>query len=383
MSKRANFTGIQQTHYVPIAESEPSRVRSGFEGIVASRTRPPFAYTAEDDGVIEALDEIAQVIKIRFNNGRVITTSYGEEYTNNTGLYINQKIVVNGFKVGDKVRKGDIVTYNKEFFQADPYSKQVNFKMGVLAKIAFLDNGGTLEDASVLTSALAKKMQFEPVHMKEIEITTDTHVHAFAAVGTYVRSTDPLMVFDESAIDFDGKGSDELADLLSYLNKLSPKAEHTGTVVKVEALYKAPLSQMHSSLQKIIKSITVKKDQRAAFAAGSVNADEFQKSQPLYATDKVGTIDLEPTTVVLRFYIKQIKSMDPGDKLFWDNCLKSVVSDVVDEITTESGEQVEGMTSCRGVLARIISSPFLQGMCNGVLHRLEDNVLAVWDNGTK
>ena len=71
--------------------------------------------------------------------------------------------------------------------------------------------------------------------------------------------------------------------------------------------------------------------------------------------------------------------MDPGDKLFFDNCLKSVVSTKCKEITTEDGEQIAACTSARGILARIISSPFLQGLTNNVLHKLEDNVLAIWN----
>lgn len=212
----ANFANIQMTHVVPIVGGEVSRLRTGFEGIVASRTRPPFAYTAEDEGVIEDIDLEAQVIKVRYKNGKIHTLTFGEEYTNNSanGFYVNQKIAVNNFKKGDKVKPGDVLTYNKEFFQADPYTKQVNWKIGVLAKVAIMDCGGTLEDASVITTKLAKKMKFEPVHVREIEITTDTHIHSYAAVGTKLKSTDPLLIFDESALGDDfGNADEELAEM--------------------------------------------------------------------------------------------------------------------------------------------------------------------------
>lgn len=382
--KRANFSSVQSSHVVPIAESEVSRLRTGFEGVIASRTRPPFAYTAEDEGVIEDVDLEAQVIKVRYKNGKIHTLTFGEEYTNNSanGFYVNQKIAVNNFRKGDKVKPGDVLTYNKEFFQADPYTKQVNWKIGVLAKVAIMDCGGTLEDASVITTKLAKKMKFEPVHVREIEITTDTHIHSYAAVGTKLKSTDPLLIFDESALGDDfGNADEELAEILGNLNKAAPKADYSGTIVKIEALYKAPLNTMHESVQKVIKSVIGVKDRRAAFAEGSDNAEAYQKSRPLYATDKVGIIDLEPTTVILRFYIKQIKDMDPGDKLFFDNCLKSVVSAVHDEILTEEGEEIEALTSGRGILARIITSPFLQGMSNSILDTLEKYVIEHWDTG--
>lgn len=381
-SKRANFSAIQSSHVVPIAESQVSRYRTGFEGVVAQRTRPPFAYSAEEDGTIVDVDEENKVLKIRYKDGRLHCLTFGEEYTNNSanGFYVNQKIAVNNFKTGDKVKKGDIVAYNKEFFQADPYSKQVNWKIGILAKVALLDNNGTLEDASIITKGLAKKMQFEPVHVREIEITADTHIHSFADVGAKLTSTDPLMIFDESAMDFGENVDEEMAEILGGLNKSAPKADYSGTVVRIEALYKSPLSTMHPTVQKLIKHAVVMKDNRARFAADCDNAKDYQKSQPLFATDKVGIVDLEPGTVLLRFYIKQIKGMDPGDKLFFDNCLKSVVSTVHDEITTEDGEQIEAATSARGILARIISSPFLQGLVNSVLSNTEKKVLEIWNS---
>ena len=383
-SKRTTFTAIQASHVVPIKDSDVSRLRSGFEGLVASRTRPPFAYTADDDGVVESIDEEAKVMKIRYKNGKTHCLTYGEEYTNNSanGFYVNQKIAVNGYKAGDKVSKGDVLTYNKEFFQADPYSKQVNWKIGILARVAICDLAGSLEDASILTKGICERMSFEPVHVKEITITTDTHVHAFADVGTEVASTDALMVFDESAMNFGDDADDEMVQILSNLNKLAPKAEYSGTIAKIDVLYKSPLSSMDSSVSKIIKHVTKIKNQRAQFAEGCDNIKDYPPSTPLYATDKVGIVDLEPETVIFRFYIKQHKGMNPGDKLFFDNCLKSVCSSVYDEITTESGENVDGVTSGRGVLARIISSPFIQGLANAALRKLEEDVISIYDTGS-
>ena len=347
---------------------------------MASKTRPPFAYQAEDEGVIANIDDTTGMVRVRYKNGNEHCIAIGEEYTNNSanGFFVNQKVVLNNFKVGDKVHKGDVIAYNKEFFQADPYSKQVNFKIGTLSKVAIMDCGGTLEDSCIITDGLAKRLKFEPVHVKEIEVTADTHIHAFAAVGTKVVSTDPLMVFDESAMDFGEDASPEVAEIFSEMNKTAPKAEFTGTVVRVEALYKTELSNMSESVRKVIKNAVVIKNARAAFAAGSDNEAEFSKSQPLYATDKVGITDLTESTVIFRFYIKQIKDMDPGDKLFFDNCLKSVVSTRHDKITTEDGENVDGVTSGRGALARLIASPYITGVANAVLHKLEDNVLSVW-----
>lgn len=382
-SKRAGFCGIQASHYVPIKDSDVSRVRSGFEEVIARRVHEPcFAYAAKSDGKVVSIDDTSKTIVIS-ENGKKTCLQYGSIPTNNAGSHIDQEVVINNFKVGDTFKKGDIVVYNHEFFKPDPYSKQVSWKMGILAKVALLDNGGTIEDASILTQPLCDRMTYNPIHMKEIVITTDTNVHAFADIGTHVNNTDPLMVFDQSTIDFGADDDPELVNLLSDLNKQAPKAGYTGTIMQIEAIYKSPLSEMSSSLQKIIKHVTQVKNARSAVASTCTNAADFQKAAPMLATTKVGTVDLTKDTVILRFYIKHNASMNPGDKLFFDSSLKSVCSTVYPEyVTTESGEKVEAVTSARGVLARLITSPFKTGIANSVLDKLESDVLAMWDSAT-
>lgn len=51
-----------------------------------------------------------------------------------------------------------------------------------------------------------------------------------------------------------------------------------------------------------------------------------------------------------------------------------------DYIMTEDGQKVEACTSGRGILARLITSPFLQGLCNSVLEKLENDMLDIWQN---
>lgn len=382
--KLTNFSSIQASAVVPMNGSEVSRLRTGYEEMIAHLTRPPFAYAAEDDGVIESIDQKAGIMVVRYKNGSRHAVEFGAQYTNNSanGFFVNQEVVINNFKIGDKVKKDDILTYNRQFFQADPYSKNtVRYRIGTMANVAILDNGGTIEDASILTQPLCDKMVFNPVHVNTITITTDTVVRKFAHIGDLVNSTDPLIVFDESPFTPGKEDDPAIIAELEKLNTASPKAGHTGTVVKIEAYYKSPLTGMTKSLQELIKHAIATKNQQAVAAARANNSSEFLKSEPLVNVDKIGgIIDLTPTTVVLKFYIKQNKGMGIGDKLFFCNNLKSVASQVYpDYIEVEDGSlKVEAATSGRGILARIIVSPFLSGLCNNVLKTLEDQCLQIW-----
>ena len=381
-SKRANFINIQLSHYVPIAESEVSRLKTGYEGMIAHKcTNPNFAYAAQEEGTVMSIDQQTKTMIIKYKNGHKVCLPFGTEATNNSanGFFVDQEVEVNGFKTGDKFKAGDILVYNRQFFKANPYDKQVEWKMGILSKVAIIDNGGTVEDASIITRPLADKMVFNPIHVKEIVITKDTTIHFFTDVGTEVQNTEPLLVFDQSAIPFDTSDDPALLESLSNLNRQAPKAGHSGSILKIEALYKCPISQMSPSLQKLVRHVIKSKDARAERAAGCDNSDQFRKSAPLGATTKVGVVDMTEETVILRFYIKQNKSMNPGDKLFFDSALKSTVSTVYDDyIETEDGEKVEACTSGRGILARLITSPFTQGLCNSVLEKLENDLLDIW-----
>jgi len=382
--KRANFSSIQASAVVPISGAEVCRVRTGFEELVAHRSRPPFAYVAEEDGVVQSMDSTVGVMVVKYKSGKKECISFGEEYSNNTanGFFVNQDIVANGFKKGDTVRKGDVLTYNKEFFQADLHDKKtVRYKLGVNAHVALLDSGGTIEDASIITRPLGDKMIFNPVHRVEVVITSDTNVRSFAHIGDEVASTDPIIVFDESAFNEGADDDPELIAMLSKLNSTSKKAGHTGKIVKIEAFYKSPISTMSPTLQKLVKHAIEKRNSQADIASGCDNKDDFMKSVPLTSTEKLGLVMMEHDTVLLRFYIKQIKSMSPGDKLFFGPSLKSTVSQVYpDYIDVEDGSvRVDAATSCRGVLHRLISSPFLVGTANRVLEKMEQDALAMWD----
>ena len=201
---------------------------------------------------------------------------------------------------------------------------------------------------------------FNPVHRVEVVITTDTNVRSFVKIGEDVNSTEPLIVFDESAFDVGNEEDPELAEMLSRLNSTSKKAGHTGKVVKIEAYYKSSLSSMTPTLQKLIRHAVEKRNAQADMALMCSNADEYMKSAPLTSTEKMGLTMMEENTVLLRFYIKQIKNMSPGDKLFFGPSLKSTVSEVYpDYIEVEDGSiKVEAATSARGILQRILSSPF-------------------------
>ena len=232
----------------------------------------PFAYSAEQDGRIEEIDEAIGMVKIQYKDGSIHCINYGVEYDKNGGggFYTTQKITINNFKVGDKFNRGDIIVYNPDFFTKDPYSKQVDMNIGVLADIAFMESDGTIEDGSTISKSLSDDLEINPCHVRTLTLTRDTTVHKFANIGTKVLSTDPIIIFDESVIpETMGNMDDEMISILGKLNRATPKAKFTGTIVQIDAYYKCKLEEMSPSIQKIVKLAGSLKNARYKFAKGT------------------------------------------------------------------------------------------------------------------
>ena len=70
-SKRANFISIQLTHHVPCEQGDVSRIRTGYEQVIAHRTSEEFAYSAKRDGVIKSVDTKTNQVTVAYDDARV------------------------------------------------------------------------------------------------------------------------------------------------------------------------------------------------------------------------------------------------------------------------------------------------------------------------
>ena len=381
-----NSINIHLSHYLPTQHMDPARVQTTYEKVVAHRTRPPFAYCAEEDGVIESIDAEAHVAKVKYKSGKVVAVSYGDDYTNNGGggFWATQNIVLNNLNVGSKVKRGDVIIYNEKFFTPDPYSNQVTWNLGSEAHIALLEANHTLDDGNIITKTLAEKLRFNPVHIRDIVIKKDTTIHKYAAVGTSVLNTDPLMIFDQSAMtdDMFGKLEGEAVDLLAKLNRQTPKAKFTGKIVRIEAYFKCPISEMAPGLKGIVLQIAKEKLAKSKAAAGSSNAEDYNPDIQVKYTDRIGTTDLDNDTVILRYFIQQDMGMDMGSKIEFHSSLKSVTALILpNDIEVEDHSiKVHGCYSQIGVCNRIINSPTICGIAGRVIEQVEQQILDYYFN---
>ena len=378
---KKNFINIQMSQYTPTKESGVSRMRTGFERVVAHRTKPPFAYAAEEDGKIVGINAKLGLIAVKYSNGEQYVLNYGQEYTNNGGggFHVTQNIELNDLKEGQKFKRGDVLLYNKDFFSPDPYSKQVDLNTGVFVNVSLLEVDQTFEDSCILTRDLANRLESYPVQTRVITLDRNTTVHQFAKADTVLKSVDPLIIFDESPIPEEYAVNDDLVDLLKDLNRATPKAKYNGKVVKVEAFYRSELSEMSPSMAATIKTVNKLTNGKTRLAKGADN--ELDHLGPgVINGDRLGNIEMTEDTVVLKFYIQQTLENEVGDKVVFGGSLKSVCGRVSeDRIATEDEDTVvDGLIAFTSAQNRMIPSILVIGMQNRLLEHIEKEMLDMY-----
>lgn len=382
-ANRINFISVQSTHMVPTETVGKQRVRTGYERVFAHRCGKQFAGIAEKDGKITSIDEKLKLIQVTYSDGTEDYFKYGEDYSEIQGFYASEDVRCN-VRAGQKIKKGDIITYNAGFFNLDPMSNQLDLSIGVQANVAFIELDVNYEDATEISQRLADKLNIFPVQEQVISLNKDSLIHKCVEVGDHVKIGDPLMIFEED-ISEDGNNADsfeldeDTTQLLVNLNKKIPKAKFSGEVVKVDVHYGCPISEMHPSLATIVRNITAPINKASKLASDSLAADEFPPSTVMPSTVKFKGVQFDEETVVFTIYIKEHETTTVGDKIVVCNQLKNTISSVMSHKTlTEDDQEVDVLFSSTSAARRIVLSPILMGLSGRIMHKIEDDILEMY-----
>lgn len=369
--------------YVGTKAGDTTRVRTGYEKVIAHRVSDEFAVSADGTGKVISIDEKLKLIKVRYNEHKdTYVYEFGERISNNTanGFFTTQHIKVNPkLKKGSTIRQGDFIVYNEDFFQIDPISGDMNCKTGINSNVAFLESDVTIEDSSGISKELAAKLQFRPAYQIEIKLSKRDNLYEVTMPGDSIKSTDPILLFDQSDMATSLGGDDkELIGALQELGRTAPRAKHTGVVSKIEIIYNCPLSEMTPSMRKLTKTLNEDTDKKADFVKGTAKEAVYPKAGPLTVSAKLGTTLIDDEVVILRFYIVEDNDMGIGSKIVVSSSLKTITAQILPDMLCEDGvTKVDAMSSARGINARIIMSPLLTGTANRVLIDLEKQVLTM------
>lgn len=374
-SKRMNFVKIQCAHLVPTEGYDKVRVRTGYERVLAHRCGKNFAGVAKDNGKITAIDEKARLVEVTYNNGTKEVYPYGSELLEFDSMELESKIACN-VKLGQKVNKGDILTYNSEYFKKDTFSGQVDMSIGTLANVIFMEMDTTLEDSFEMSQRLSKKLTMNPVNVKVVSLSGKSLIHKYLDIGTTVSPTDDLMIFEEDPTATENMNTnDEALEMLAELNRRTPSAGYAGKIIRIDAYYSCDPSEMHPTVYELVKKCTDEKNRRYKLAKSSNEADEYPQSSMIKEGSKYKGVTFDKETVVFIFHIQERIPHSVGDKLVVCNQLKATCGGIFPKpIYSESGIEVDMFFSMMSTNKRIVLSPFKFGITSRILSKIEDDI---------
>lgn len=369
--KRINLVPVQAQQGIFADGYQASPLRTGYEQVVASRTNDKFASIAEDQGVIEDVNKRA--IRVKYKDGTIESHPLGRMYGSSGGVtYPHDLVTV--LKKGDKVKYGDVLTFNRKFFIPDPFNKnQVVYKQGVICRTAFIDDIDTLEDGSAISEEMAKALTTQTSEVRTIQVRFDQYVHDLTKIGTHVDLETILCTIEDPETAENPLFDEVAADTLSRLTAQTPRAKTTGVISNIEVYYHGDYEDLSPNLKAIV-DVSDAERKRKAKALG-VPAYTGQVDTSFRVTGNA----LDPDTIAIQFTIDHNVPAGTGDKGVFSNQMKTVFSRVMKGVNeTLDGEPLGAKFGNTSVEARIVLSPKLWGTTNTLLRVGSKHIVDVY-----
>ena len=327
---------------------------------------------ADQDGqVIEKTDDS---IKVLYKDGTETTYSLGKDYGQSAGKTYPYTLV-SDHKVKQRFKAGEVLVYNSTFFTPDPLDPgQVLMKNSVMARTALVDNIDTLEDGSIISEGIAKKLDTSVTEVKTIEVRFDQYIHNLVKEGEEVDIETILCTIEDPETAEHQGLSEEVSEALLRLSSMNPRAKVSGVVSRIEAYYRGDTDELSPPLRKLIRQSDAAMKARAEAAGkppstGQVADESFRIQGRALPVDTVG----------IRFYIDKTAGVAPGDKGVFANQMKTVFSNVMSgQNLTEDGSPIDAIFGNVSVEDRIVMSVKLIGTTNHLLKALSTHVGQVY-----
>lgn len=373
-SKRQVFYGIQSASTTAAKGYRRPGLLTGAETLVAHCTSPTQANAAIDDGRITAMDD--QSITVTYGTGqnqKVESYPLGRHFGNHEGHTYPHDLITS-FKVGDKVKKGEIVSYNTKFFTPNPFNKgQVDWMMGTVAPGVFLESDDTLEDTNLLGPELSEELASEQTHPHDIRVTFDQELHNMVKEGDRVNADTVLCLIEEATTAGTDVFTAQSIDTLSALNSQTPKGGVSGVIDRIEVYYNGELEDMSESLRKVVAA-----SDRRRRKASTALTDGVITDGRVDATMRVGGNPIELGNAVIRVYISYWSPAIGGSKVVFGNQMKSTIRAVSPvTIKTELGLTASFIFGKVSNDNRIVNSIYRQCAANTCLRLAGEDTLRI------
>lgn len=365
--RRVNFINIQQSAGIAAVGYHPMPLRTGYEKMVPHRTSDMFAHAAKEDGIV--INKTDTSITIEYESIGRVSVDLGRRFGIAAGLSLPHFITTD-FKTGDKIKAGDVVAWNTNFFARDRYDpKQVLFKNSTLVTCAIAESNDTLLDSDSISEEVAELMRAPITKVRVRTVNFDQAVRNLVSVGDQVGLDSILCSIEDPVTAANQLFDDESAGLLRQYSGMSLKSKVEGVVEKIEVFYHGDKEDMSETLRDLADTndrvlMRTAKAKGVRLITGAVDGSMRVEGVPV----AVGTL-------VLKFYITSLEAAGVGDKFVFGNQLKSVCARVMSGVnTTANGTPIGAVFGYESIADRIVASPELMGTTNTLLKVLSKAV---------
>lgn len=369
--KRIGFASIQQQQGLYADGYDLSPVRTGYEQVVGQRTSSIFATSADEDG--EVIEVGKHAVTVKYQSGEVESMPLGVIHGSAAGVVYPHDLVTN-LKRGDKFKRGDTISYNRKYFKLDRYNPtQASLMPGVIGVVVFSDNLDTLEDGSVVSESMAKKLNTQTSDVKNVVVRFDQHVKDLVKVGDHLDLNSILCIIEDPETAGNTLFDEASIETLKRLSAATPTAKVVGTVSRIECFYHGDLEDMSGNLRKLAEQSDKER---------MVIAQQLGKSAYTGEVDSSFRIKgqvLEPDSMVIRIYIDHDIPFGTGDKAVLCNQMKTVISRVMTGVNTlEDGTPIDIIFGNTSVEERMVMSPKLIATTSMLLKQLSKHIAGVY-----
>lgn len=361
------FIGVQMAHVVACEGYAVSPVRTGGEAVIGNLVDDLFAVKAKAPGTITRVTKDLIVIEYDDPNLKNDHVFLGRRYGTVTGKTIPHDIVTD-VAVGTKVFEGFVVAWNVGFFERDIMEPGgVLWKRGIPSNIALVDGPETIEDSCRIGKSLSKKLTMSTTKIKEITINSSQAITVLAKLGDYVTE-DQVLAYIEDSVTAGTDMFDEFSlESLNSMARLSPKAEKSGTVTKIELIYNSDIEDASESVRDLI------------LHHDGIRAKEARKYNDGRVTTGFAS-DLPMDTIILRIYTDSTNDAADCDKIVVGHQLKSVIGSIlVGENKDIYGNDIDVFFAHMGVNDRIVMNLTYNGILNVLNEKANEEAVAKFD----
>lgn len=341
---------VKQSKYmIPIDASEPGMITNGIDRVLPYHLSKEFAIVAEDDGVV--VEEKGDLIIVKYNNGRTQAIDRSDTVKKNSsaGFWIVTNMMCDK-KKGDKVKKNEVIGYEKTAFQKNIDDLSATMTRGPFVKVALIPRWDCYEDSNPITAKTSDDMVTTMAMEETAVLKANMVVHSIAKVGDKVNSGDPLIRFDQFSED------KEVQNMMNIIRaKLKEdgdefienaastiKAHYTGEIVDIKIYSTVPLEEMSPSMRAIVGEYYEKIDSKIQLLKKYKNPEDndyymaglrlTEYPEPVKA-DARGLLKgerVDEDGILFCFFIQFRDYIKKGDKITAEFALKGISSQVIE-----------------------------------------------------